>query len=86
MELADLDGDGYVDILFANGGDYDAPGSRRRAGSSSTRATGTFEDATDAVMGDLTRHSRVIKVADLDGDRATTSSSARRTRPRASSC
>ena len=26
VELADIDGDGRVDILFANGGDYDKPG------------------------------------------------------------
>jgi hypothetical protein len=26
VELADINGDGMVDILFANGGDYEAPG------------------------------------------------------------
>ena len=26
VELADINGDGLVDILFANGGDYDYPG------------------------------------------------------------
>ena len=26
VELADVNGDGLVDILFANGGDYEAPG------------------------------------------------------------
>ena len=37
VELADLDLDGDVDLLFANGGDYDHAGRRRsRAGCSST--------------------------------------------------
>ena len=26
VELADINGDGRVDILFANGGDYEQPG------------------------------------------------------------
>ncbi|HEX4982394.1 MAG TPA: VCBS repeat-containing protein [Ilumatobacteraceae bacterium] len=68
VELADLDADGDVDILFANGGGYEAPEEPEASRVFLNTGDGTFEEATDAVMGDFTGATRVIKVADLDGD------------------
>jgi hypothetical protein len=68
VELADLDADGDTDILFANGGGYEAPEEPEASRVFLNAGDGTFEEATDAVMGDLTGTARVIKVADLDGD------------------
>ncbi len=68
VELADLDADGDVDILFANGGGYEAPEEPEASRVFLNTGDGTFEEATDAVMGDLVGIARVVKVADLDGD------------------
>jgi uncharacterized protein (TIGR03382 family) len=74
LELADLDGDGWVDILFANGGDYDAAGTPepqrvfRNLGNWDA-APPHFEEISASVFGAAgTRLSRVIKVRDIDGD------------------
>lgn len=68
VELADIDSDGAVDLLFANGGDYDSPGMPVPSRAFLNRGDGTFEDASAAIFGDLKMLVRVIKVADLDGD------------------
>ena len=68
VELADLDADGDTDILFANGGGYEAPEEPEASRVFLNNGDGTFEEATDDVMGDLVGTARVIKVADLDGD------------------
>ncbi|MBA3587123.1 MAG: hypothetical protein H0W41_05735, partial [Chloroflexi bacterium] len=39
VELADIDADGFVDLLFANGGDYDTPGTPVASRAFSTTAT-----------------------------------------------
>jgi hypothetical protein len=71
VELADLDGDGRVDILFANGGDYEAPGAAvpsrvfRNPG-----AAAAWPEITAQVFGSATFFARVIKVRDVDGDGA----------------
>ena len=59
---------GDVDILFANGGGYEAPEEPEASRVFLNTGDGTFEEATEAVMGRLTGTARVIKVADLDGD------------------
>ena len=68
VELADLDVDGDVDILFANGGDYDAPGTPVASGAWLNNGDGTFADATAEVLGQHELLTRVIKVGDLNGD------------------
>ena len=68
VTLADLDADGDTDILFANGGGYEAPEEPEPSRVFFNNGDGTFEEATQAVFGDLVGITRVIKVADLDAD------------------
>ena len=68
VELADINGDGAVDLLFANGGDYEFAGAPVASRAYTNNCDGTFTDATDAVFGRLTALTRVIKAADLNAD------------------
>jgi hypothetical protein len=68
VELADINADGRVDLLFANGGDYDAPGTPVASHAFVNNGDGTFTDATAGVFGDLEDLTRVIKVRDLNAD------------------
>ena len=69
VELADLDGDGRVDILFANGGNYSEAGELELNRAFFNRGSGEpFEERTEAVFGRTPDTSRVIKARDLDGD------------------
>ena len=70
VELADVDGDGDVDILFANGGDYDQPGTPVASRAFLNAGDGTFVDATSDVFGNLVALTRVIVARDLDADGA----------------
>lgn len=70
VELADLTGDGRLDLLFANGGDYSAPGEPEMNRAFFGRAGAPFEEATAAVFGQTPDLTRVIKAADLTGDGA----------------
>lgn len=74
VEATDLDGDGWVDLVLAAGGDGDhagAPVAQRvfRNLGNWGAAPPHFADITDAVLGDAAvRLSRAPVVADLDGD------------------
>lgn len=69
VELADVDGDGRPDILFANGGDYDKRGELVASRVFLNRgAEAKFEDATARVFGDARFYARVIKVRDVNRD------------------
>jgi MYXO-CTERM domain-containing protein len=72
-DLADVDGDGRVDILFANGSAYNQPDEEQQSGV--WRNTGndddgnpTFENISDAVLGDDVGFTRVFKGRDVNGD------------------
>ena len=68
VELADVDGDGRVDILFANGGDYERAGTPVPSRVFRNVATGKWPEITTQVFGDALFLARVIKVRDVDGD------------------
>jgi hypothetical protein len=69
VELADLDGDGRLDLLFANGGDYSEAGEPVMNRVFFNRLPeGRFEEGTSAVFGTTPDLTRVIKVRDLDRD------------------
>jgi len=69
VEIADLDGDGRPDLLFANGGDYSAPGSPEPNQVFLNGGPGArFIEATERVLGPTPDLARVIKARDLNGD------------------
>ncbi len=69
VELADIDGNGLIDLIFANGGDYSEPGEPERNRAFLNRGPGRpFEEATDRVFGPTPDLARVIKARDFDGD------------------
>jgi hypothetical protein len=68
VELADLEGDGDVDLLFANGGNYESPGEPVASRVFLNNGDGRFVDGTRDVFGRTVALARVIKVADLNAD------------------
>jgi hypothetical protein len=71
VEIADIDNDGRLDLLLANGGNYSDPGKPELNRAFLNRGPGKpFEDRSTQVFGtpDLTR---VIKARDLNGDGVT---------------
>ena len=69
VELADLDGDGLLDLLFANGGNYSEAGSPEHNGIHFNRGGGQrFENAGEQVLGPIPDLTRVIRARDLDAD------------------
>lgn len=68
VELADLDDDDDVDLLFANGGDYETPGRPVPSQVFLNDGKAGFEEATRRVFGDGRAIARVVRVLDVDGD------------------
>jgi len=68
VELADINGDGRVDILFANGGNYSTAGTPEQNQVFLNNGAGQFSEATTAVFGSVGDLARVIKARDFDGD------------------
>ena len=69
VEVADLDGDGRPDILFANGAAYETPGPPISNWVFLNRGPDRpFVDASSAIFGDLEGITRVIKVRDVTAD------------------
>src|SRR5262245_23171590 len=73
VELADVDGDGWLDAILVNGAGYNSPGAAEasrifRNKADWAGAAPFFEEITTTVFGTATGHARVIKVRDIDGD------------------
>ncbi|CAN0319844.1 unnamed protein product, partial [Laminaria digitata] len=68
VELADLDGDGDVDILFANGGDYERAGAPELNRIFLNEGAAFFTEATESIVGEEPDLGRVIKARDVNGD------------------
>jgi hypothetical protein len=72
VTLADINADGLVDILFANGGGYSTAGTPELNRVFLNNGPGKpFTEATETVFGTTPDLARVIKVADVTGDGVT---------------
>src|SRR5688500_11547726 len=73
VELLDVDGDGAIDIVLANGGNYASPGAPeatrvwRNTGGWDTAGSHCSE-VSDSVLGGLTGLARTVRAGDVDGD------------------
>lgn len=71
VELADVNNDGLVDILLANGGDYDSPGTPVSSYVFLNQGQGKpFYNASNNVFGNTKMLARVIRVRDINKDGA----------------
>jgi VCBS repeat protein len=69
VELADINGDGLVDVLFANGGDYEMRGLPEPSQVFLNQGPGeAFKEVTEDVFGPTLGWVRVIKVRDVNND------------------
>jgi hypothetical protein len=69
VEIADIDNDGRLDVLFANGGNYSDPGKPEANMAFVNRGPGKpFENRSADVFGPTGDLARVIKARDLNGD------------------
>ena len=70
VELADINGDGMVDILFANGGDYEAPGKPEFSRVFLNKGSGKmFKEVSQDIFGPEPMVAvRAIRVADVNYD------------------
>ncbi len=68
VTLADLDGDGDLDAVFANGGGYYAVGTAQPLVVYQNDGKGQFTDVSATAVGGFTGRVRQIAIGDIDGD------------------
>ncbi len=68
VDLADIDGDGDLDILFANGRGFGSPSLQETNRLYLNDGNGVFTDVTDARMAGITGFTRDVEFADIDAD------------------
>ena len=68
LVLVDIDGDGAIDILLANGGGYYSPGNAEPSSAYRNNGDGTFSNVTSTWFGDTGRRLRQVAVADVNND------------------
>ena len=69
VEVADINGDKMIDLLFANGGNYSSPGEPEYSRIFTNQgADKKFQEITNQVFSDFKFLSRVIKVRDINMD------------------
>src|SRR6478752_10692876 len=68
VTTADIDGDGDMDILLANGGGYYVPGKADESVVYLNNGSGVFTDATPTAFNNAHNRNRQVAVADIDGD------------------
>lgn len=69
VEVADINNDGLLDLLFANGGNYSEPGELESSRVFINQGANTqFQEVTSEIFGDKKFISRVIKVRDINKD------------------
>jgi hypothetical protein len=66
--VGDIDGDGDLDILWANGGNFGTPGTPQRLRVYINNGAGVFTDETNARTGGLTGLHRGVELGDCDRD------------------
>jgi MYXO-CTERM domain-containing protein len=68
VALADLDGDGDLDAVFASGGGYYAPGDAAPMALYLNDGHGTFAESNATAVGGFTGRLRQVAIGDIDGD------------------
>ena len=69
VEVADINDDGLLDLLFANGGDYSEPGVLESSRIFINQGPDSlFREVTNEIFGQDKFYARVIKVRDLNHD------------------
>jgi hypothetical protein len=70
VEVADLDGDKLLDIVFANGGNYSEPGTLELSRVFINQGKDLkFKEVTSEIFGDQKYYARVVKVRDINNDK-----------------
>jgi hypothetical protein len=68
LTVGDLDGDGDLDLVFANGGNFSTAGTPQKLRIFINNGLGFFTDETDARTGGLTFLARGVELGDIERD------------------